>query len=217
MTYLYALPVAAVDPDDSAVRARIAPERLALLDARRGHARAQGIAATLLLTYAVAQRVPDASLPLSIALAEGGKPYLPALRDVHFSLSHSGGWVVCALSDRPVGVDIEQRTPGRRDVAGRFFHEDEVRYLNSLPEKQREDSFYAFWVLKEAFVKATGRGLALPLRTFCIALGEPPTLCGHENAPCTFALVPFAADLAYRIGLCMQGAENDAYLLEILE
>ena len=124
----------------------------------------------LLLEYAVAQHFPWVVHPLAVSIAEGGKPYLVSEPGIHFSLSHSGDWAVCAISDHPVGVDIEWCDPNRRDIASRFFHKDEIRYLNSLPPYARTDAFYSLWTLKESFVKSTGRGLDLPLRSFCVKL-----------------------------------------------
>ena len=218
MTVIYAIPVTKTDPDDPSARSLIAPDRLEELDRRHGPARAQGFAATLLLEYAVAKLFPSIPHPLAISVAEGGKPCLVAQPGVHFSLSHSGAWAVCAVSDHPVGVDIERREPGRRDIAARYFHREEVRYLDSLPLYRREDAFYSLWVLKEAFVKATGRGLLLPLRSFCIRLrADVPTLEYDEaDRPYSLALVPFS-DPSYRLAVCTEEANAKAPVLEIMD
>ena len=213
LTAVYAIPVSAVDPDDSKSRARISPERMEWIDRRRGAARRQSFAATLLLEYAVARHFSWAVHPLAISIVENGKPYLVAEPGIHFSLSHSGDWAVCAVSDHPVGVDIEWCNPDRRDIASRFFHKDEVRFLNSLPFYQRTAAFYSLWTLKESFVKSTGRGLELPLRSFCVHLrnGAPPQLETRDGMPsCSLFLPPFPADKNYRLALCVQqlGAEQ---------
>lgn len=212
MTVLYAVPVSAVNPDDSASRSRLSASRLERIDRRHGPARAQSFAAWLLLEYAVSQQFPSVVHPLAVSVAEGGKPYLVNEAGIHFSLSHSGGWAVCALSDHPVGVDIERREPGRRDIASRFFHKDEVSYLNSLLPTAREDAFYTLWTMKESFVKATGRGLDLPLRSFCVDMRHtPPTLhCPEINRPYSLFAIPFAEDIAYRLSVCIEqaGAEE---------
>ena len=219
MLCIYAIPVTAVDPDNAAFRTRIAPDRLEQLDLRHGSARQQSFAAMLLLEYAVAQHFPAIAHPLSLSIAEGGKPFLPAQPEIYFSLSHSSGWAVCALSDRAVGVDIERREPGRRDVAQRFFHQDEIAYLNSLPPRLREDTFYSLWVLKEAFVKATGSGLNLPLRSFCVNIqneAQPTLQCDETDLPYSLSLLPFAADFSYRLAVCTEGAQRETPVLEVL-
>lgn len=218
MTAVYAVPVSAVNPDDSACRASIARGRLELLDRRRGQARAQGFAATLLLEYAVAKHYPSVVHPLHISTAEDGKPYLVAEPGIHFNLSHSGQWAVCALGNCPVGIDIEKCEPGRRDIASRFFHRDEVRYLDSLRPAARDDAFFSLWTLKESFVKTTGRGLDLPLRSFCIDIRRsPPTLyCPDIIGHYSLFRLPFR-DEAYRLALCVEKAKEKEPAVHILD
>ncbi|MBS6641576.1 MAG: 4'-phosphopantetheinyl transferase superfamily protein [Clostridiaceae bacterium] len=218
MTAVYAIPVSAVNPDDSASRARLSRGRLEQIDRRRGTARSQGFAASLLLEYAVAQHYPSIVHPLSISIAEGGKPYLINEPNVHFSLSHSAGWAVCALSDHPVGVDIERCEPGRRDVAARFFHKDEVRYLNSLLPSMRDDAFYKLWTLKESFVKSTGRGLDLPLRSFRIDIHRMPPRLECDEVPGAYSLfLPEFTDREYRLAVCIEQADALEPVLNILD
>ena len=71
-------------------------------------------------------------------------------------------------------MDIERCEPGRRDIASRFFHREEVRYLNTVLPSARDDAFYKLWTLKESFVKSTGRGLDLPLRSFWVDIHRMP-------------------------------------------
>ena len=218
MTAVYAIPVSAVNPDDSASRARLSRGRLEQIDRRRGTARSQGFAASLLLEYAVAQHYPSIVHPLSISIAEGGKPYLINEPNVHFSLSHSAGWAVCALSDHPVGVDIERCEPGRRDVASRFFHKDEVRYLNSLLPSMRDDAFYKLWTLKESVVKSTGRGLDLPLRSFRSDIHRmPPRLECDEVSGAYSLFLPEFTDRDYRLAVCIEQADALEPVLNILD
>ncbi len=122
--------------------------------------------------------------PLDIAANENGKPYLTAAPDVHFSLSHSAAWAVCAVSDHPVGVDIQQCRSFKPNIADRFFHPDEVQYLSSLSPAERENAFYTLWALKESYVKADGRGLRL-LRQFCVDIAcQPPAITVGTPGPC---------------------------------
>ena len=112
----------------------------------------------------------DADLPPAGAFAFGeqGKPYLPDRPGVHFSLSHSGNWVLCALSEAELGCDVEG--PRRCDLAlaRRFFHPDETDRLFSLPQREQDAAFVRLWTLKESYVKAVGLGLSLPLDAFRI-------------------------------------------------
>lgn len=100
-----------------------------------------------------------------------GKPYLaqdPTL-ELHFNLSHSEGLALIALTlGRNVGVDIERLTPSLRDdtVPEQFFHPREVALLRSLPQSDQAEAFLRFWVHKEAYIKALGKGLSFPLHSF---------------------------------------------------
>ena len=117
MTELFAIPIAAVSPDEAALRARLSPERLAYIDRLRGTARQQSFAASLLLDEAVRRHFPAVPRPLVLSAQANGKPYLSDSPEVHFSLSHSSDWAICAVSNHPVGADIQRCDTGRRDVA----------------------------------------------------------------------------------------------------
>ncbi len=107
-----------------------------------------------------------------------GKPEIisgssgPRLR---FNLSHTQGLIICALMlQQDIGADVEntERKMGGEDIAKRFFSAEEAALLRSLPENQRRDFFFRFWTLKEAYVKARGRGLSLPLDSFSFHIGS---------------------------------------------
>lgn len=88
---------------------------------------------------------------------------------VHFNLSHTRGMVALVLGADPfVGVDVERLDRNVRplEVADRFFSPAEVEALRALPAEHHRDRFLALWTLKEAYIKARGMGLALPLRAF---------------------------------------------------
>lgn len=98
---------------------------------------------------------------------------------VSFNLSHTNGMIGVAAMPVPgvaIGFDLEARD--RRvtlAVADRYFRVEEVAWLESLPEPQRPDGFLRLWTLKEAFIKATGEGLARDLASFWFMM-EPPSI-----------------------------------------
>ncbi|WP_189415023.1 4'-phosphopantetheinyl transferase family protein [Cellvibrio zantedeschiae] len=102
---------------------------------------------------------------LLFARSEHGKPFLSNCASVHFNLSHCNTLAVLAVSKHgELGIDIE--TAGRRDfmkIAKRFFHESEFNALQNRPITERENLFYKYWTLKEAFFKATGGGISTGL------------------------------------------------------
>ena len=109
--------------------------------------------------------------PADALPAEGpyGKPYLPRRPDLHFSLSHSGTRAMCAVSDRPVGCDIQLCAPPDLRIAERFFSaEEQACIFGEADEDARQRMFFRIWTLKESFVKCIGMGLAQPLRDFSV-------------------------------------------------
>ena len=91
-----------------------------------------------------------------------GKPYAPQL-ERQFNLSHSGGYVVLAVSEGAVGVDVQQLGAVRSGVARRCFTADEQAWA-----AQNEERFFTVWTLKESVVKAVGLGLRLKLNSFSV-------------------------------------------------
>jgi len=90
-----------------------------------------------------------------------GKPSL-ADHDIHFNVSHSAELGLFAFApDRPVGVDVENERPVRRllDVAQRFMSEDEIRSLAATAPEERDTAFLRSWVVREARLKAEGKGV----------------------------------------------------------
>jgi 4'-phosphopantetheinyl transferase len=90
-----------------------------------------------------------------------GKPSL-ADHDIHFNVSHSAELGLFAFApDRPVGVDVENERPVRRllDVAQRFMSEDEIRSLAATAPQERDTAFLRSWVIREARLKAEGKGV----------------------------------------------------------
>ncbi len=111
-----------------------------------------------------------------------GKPSVAAPQPptVRFNLSHTDGLIICgvlrdAAGNCEIGVDIEhrnRRTAGM-DLARRYFAAAEIAALEQLTEAEQAVGFFEYWTLKEAYVKARGMGLSLPLDQFAFELRPP--------------------------------------------
>ena len=119
---------------------------------------------------------------------EFGKPSLIDDPSLHFSLSHTEDRAILAVSKTLiVGADIEHvRVLDHLDLAKRYFHPNEAAAIESLrhPDEQRQ-AFFRTWTLKEAIVKALGKGLSIPLESFEVSIATSPpslVLC-PEGAP----------------------------------
>lgn len=115
---------------------------------------------------------------IAFRAADHGKPELDgeaAASGVQFNLSHSDNWAVVGWAKgRAIGVDIEAWRPMRDEAAlvRRFFSPAENAAYDALPPAQRSEGFFHCWTRKEAYIKAVGRGLSLPLDSFDVSL-EP--------------------------------------------
>lgn len=114
----------------------------------------------------LAQAVNADPSGLRIHKARHGKPYLADYPNVAFNLSHTANTMAAAIAFQyELGIDIEWCKP-RTNLSAlveKCFADEEKRYWQQLPEPQKLREFYRFWTRKEAFVKATGRGIALGL------------------------------------------------------
>lgn len=111
--------------------------------------------------------------PAEVAFDYGpqGKPFVPGAT-LSFNVSHSGACAVYAFgSDVELGVDVELLEHSRYDdgVAEQFFSASEVATLEELTREARPTAFLRCWTRKEAFIKARGQGLSLPLHEFDVA------------------------------------------------
>ncbi len=125
--------------------------------------------------------------PADIVFAYGrkGKPYLAdTAAGLHFNFSHSGERALIALGRIPLGVDIE-RLRSLQDpdaIARRFFSNTECETLAAQPAEGKIEAFFTCWTRKEAYVKAVGDGLTIPLRSFNVTFvnEQPPVLETHS-------------------------------------
>lgn len=166
---------------------------------------------------------------LQFLLKEHGKPALAGVAcGLDFNLSHSGDWLVCAVTaGTPVGVDLEFCNPKRvsMKVARRYFREEEVAALEACGGEQLTDRFFDFWTLKESAVKARGEALAPGLASYGFDLTFPNGE-GHKNG-CIAVADHDAADTAiyrllgplrgYRLAVCWLPQKHLAPRLRLFE
>lgn len=128
-----------------------------------------------LVRYLIGEVTQQDPKSVRFSTNEYGKPFLVGLPDLHFNLSHSHGVAVCALCrGAAVGVDVED--VGRQtnlSIAGRFFSPAEAELVSKAPEAEKRALFFNIWTLKEAYIKAVGKGLSIPLDSFSFNADEP--------------------------------------------
>ncbi|MBR6581208.1 MAG: 4'-phosphopantetheinyl transferase superfamily protein [Ruminococcus sp.] len=95
--------------------------------------------------------------------AEQGKPYLADYPDVYFNISHSEGITACMVEKSQCGIDCEKVREYRPNVMKRAFSAKEREMIENAPENERDLLFFTVWTLKEAYIKAIGKGLSYPM------------------------------------------------------
>ncbi|HEY3025905.1 MAG TPA: 4'-phosphopantetheinyl transferase superfamily protein [Pyrinomonadaceae bacterium] len=124
---------------------------------------------------------------LSFSYSRYGKPSLfgePAANGLSFNLSHANELALIAVTrNRAIGVDIEFIRPefASEEIAERFFSRLEVSELRALPADRQSEAFFNCWTRKEAYIKARGEGMSLPLNQFNVSLapGSDAALLGN--------------------------------------
>jgi 4'-phosphopantetheinyl transferase len=165
-----------------------------------------------------AGNVPPREWPLRVN--EYGRPELaerpPGVADLRFNLSHTPGLIACAMTiGREVGVDVETtRRVVLHDVPERFFSAREVADLRALPHSDQHSVFFDYWTLKEAYIKARGFGLALPLRQFSfirLPAGAPTIEFGPElhDDPSTWQFGQFWPTRDHRMAVAVRRHGTD--------
>jgi 4'-phosphopantetheinyl transferase len=112
---------------------------------------------------------------VSLRTTEFGKPELADKGGVYFNLSHTEGTAVIAVTRAGrVGIDVERVRKNLEplQLAARFFSPSEVEWLQSQAIDQRFAAFFACWTAKEAYIKACGGGLSIPLDSFGVIAGS---------------------------------------------
>jgi 4'-phosphopantetheinyl transferase len=133
-----------------------------------------------MLRHVLSNYVRHAPTQIRFELNSYGKPFLKASDPGHvqFNMSHSGDVVLIGvIRDRQIGVDVELTRPLRdfAAIAQKNFTPQEYALIKSHPAGAQHHAFFTSWTRKEAFIKAVGKGFAIPLNTFdtSIAPGNP--------------------------------------------
>ena len=107
-----------------------------------------------------------------------GRPYVDSL-PLFISVSHSGSIAVCAVSDRPVGIDVEQIKKRSFKLTDRIFSEDEIAYISGSAKR-----FFEVWTAKEAYAKMTGEGIYTDIKSGNV-MGEALSVTEYNGYICS--------------------------------
>ena len=110
----------------------------------------------LLLMEGLKKEYGITETPVFDYIAEG-KPFIASRPDIHFNFSHSGTVALCAISDQPIGADVETTRKISPELVNYTMNEDEREQINTSPIPTTQ--FLYFWTRKEALLKLTGEGI----------------------------------------------------------
>ncbi|MFD2673102.1 4'-phosphopantetheinyl transferase family protein [Marinicrinis sediminis] len=172
----------------------------------------------LLARAMIAQFTNRRASQIAFGKNEYGKPYPLGISDIDFNISHSGKWVLGAVSQRPIGVDVERIHPiNETALAERFFAPVEAEMLNGIQQDEaRKKRFYQIWSLKESYIKWKGTGLSTSLSSFSFRFDLDEQLHFQSDHPdCCYFHIDWL-DEAHPFALCSSDPWQQAVEIETI-
>ncbi|WP_340926779.1 4'-phosphopantetheinyl transferase family protein [Paenibacillus sp. FSL R5-0527] len=174
-------------------------EKLAKFKSKKDFQRS--LFADLLVRALLIKRIGIMNSKLQFSINDYGKPLLRNSK-IEYNLSHSGEWVVCAIDQFQIGIDIEKIVPISLGIAKRFFSYKEYYQIINKDPNERNDFFFDLWTLKESYLKATGYGLSIPLSTFSFALNKNEIVFESNDVNEKFYFKQYDIADSYKFAVC---------------
>ena len=149
-------------------------ERKKLADRKKGERERQlFLGAEVLLNLSLQRAGIDTPFPAKYESNEHGKPYLTDCDGIYVNWSHSGDYVICAVADREVGIDLQYvgKEP-KESLVRKLLQPEELHFYEHTPVAERQRLFYEYWAVKESFLKALGTGFVTPLNRFYVEFAQ---------------------------------------------
>jgi len=176
---------------------------------RKRYAINRGVLRTLLAGY-----LSQDPASVIIESTPSGKPFVPKpfnQEDIQFNLAHSHGSCVIAICrSGQVGIDLEKTRPigESLEIARRHFSPVEIKTLEACRGQTQRELFFRYWTCKEAYVKAHGQGLAMPMSQFSIEFESTwhPRLVSPDSGQ--WRILAFPLDGSFVAALVVEAAVN---------
>lgn len=178
------------------------------------HDRRRFLLTRVLVRSVLAAYLPTPAKDLVFCHNDFGRPSLLPEQNplgLDFNLSHTGQGIVCALACRArIGVDLESYTKSRNpEIAETFFTDREKAQLHTVPQARWNRQFIELWALKEAYIKALGKGTAIPLDSFYFELHSEHIEFvdlenGEDNAAWHFRVLEAPDEQVLSVGVCFE-------------
>lgn len=176
----------------------------------------------LLIRYMVISELKINNSHIKFHYTKYGKPLLLEPHNIHFNISHCEKYVVCAIDNNPVGIDIEKiETIDFIDIANKFFTKDEANYIYPQSEintlEESTNKFYEIWTLKESFIKCIGLGLSLPLNSFSVNFDKNENNKRISFKGDTYFFEHFDIENEYKLSICFKTPDTSIHINHINE
>lgn len=155
----------------------------------------------LFLKYLISRELGYDLMDIKFGYEKHGKPYLISNKELSFNISHSGEFIVIAISNENIGVDIQECIDlDYEDLAIRFFSEQDYNYISNA--SNIKEKFFRIWTLKESYLKARGSGLHTPLNSFYFSLENNKINLYHEGNDTIFHFYYKIINDKYYMSIC---------------
>jgi 4'-phosphopantetheinyl transferase len=156
----------------------------------------------VLIRSMICEKLKVNNKQLSFYTNEYGKPFINNTINIHFNVSHAAEWVLCAISNAEIGIDIELIQPIDLDIAKYYF--SDIEYMDLLKKRDAEKIPYFFdlWTLKESYIKARGMGLSIPLKDFCIRIANEGIIFSGKEINKNWFFKQYEFDKLYKVSVC---------------
>jgi 4'-phosphopantetheinyl transferase len=173
--------------------------------------RTRFVAARSILRLLVARYLNSSARTIEFRYGPQGKPALSPNTPLRFNLAHSDGLALYALSlDRELGIDLESQRRfthlNNREIVESHFSKKEQEEFNALDPRLQDSAFYLAWTRKEAYLKARGEGLRIPLQSFDVSLNPEEPAVLRSNDAARWELHSFDPEPDFAAALVVEGA-----------
>ncbi|MBB6697122.1 4'-phosphopantetheinyl transferase family protein [Clostridium algidicarnis] len=171
----------------------------------------------ILIRTIIVQKLKISNKYIEFNKNQYGKPYLKDHPKFNFNISHSGEYVLCAVDNKPIGIDVEEvKHIEFEEIAKSFFTVNELDYIVNQDFNFRLNRFYEIWSLKESYIKCCGKGLSIPLKSFSIEVDQYENIKvvrNNEYKEHTFKI--FDIELGYKIAVCSLNKEISNNIIRV--
>lgn len=158
----------------------------------------------VLIRTIIAKKVRIKNKNITFGKNKYGKPYLKEYPKFKFNISHSGEFVVCAVDDKYIGIDIQKvEHIEYKEIAKIFFTLSEYNCILKRNLDNQLNKFYDIWTLKESYIKCYGQGLSMPLNSFSVDIDKYKNIkVTINNKFNKYVFKQFDIEVGYKMAVC---------------